>query len=813
MASQRPTSPLGRGPVHDYVRQLMASITETHKTLEKNVTARSKSYEQRWPELSQAAACDDPCTVEIAPLLLGECISPISHMESVSFVSREGIKLTELRKRIKEATAKAASREHRKISPRPKAQPLKAEPLQTEPLKVKPQVQKISPRMQKVSPRPKEKVSPRLGARAGAPQTKPIATVSRSNSAGRSTSALGVSTPVRPASQASLRPVISLPSPAPQAPPASHAAASSLVALRPVPKLKAVVATPVSPEVLPESPVNRGVKDLMKKFQANAKAESAASATSKNQPFAEKRPPATVAATPTATVSASPYLKETVFSTARSWGRGATQALASAVSAVTGTAPQADKATPVAVAAPVAAEVPFAVEAPGAAVVAVPVAPDEPVAIAAPAPIVALAVASPVAADESAAAAVAEAAVAEAVAAAAAASAQLAESVVVVAPVEAEVFVAAFPASVVAAVAAPTAAAPVEAEVSDGAEPMPVPSATRPKGGASRARMRSGCLFIPEAETAEEAAEEAPIADQLEAAVVSEEAAMAVAAEEAAKAELADAKVAVEEPVQAQPPAAEQKVPVPLAMPAELAETKVWPTDAPQEAVCKGLAELPLEGLQDIRDRKRSPTKKSAKENSSLPEKTSPRKGAVRMSPRNENLSPNKHQHGALQMSPRKEAVEKKEICSVLEVLRQPLSPKKDEDNYELSDKGENSDEEDECDRKHSGKHVPKWCSDYLDILKAQSSWDPDTIFGSKVPHCDNAVVFPDELYARLRKERPNRRRGSSQDWKKDRLRSREVTEYKRKMQQTRHWTPSSSQHRSLSPSNPLGSRNINASH
>lgn len=212
-----------------------------------------------------------------------------------------------------------------------------------------------------------------------------------------------------------------------------------------------------------------------------------------------------------------------------------------------------------------------------------------------------------------------------------------------------------------------------------------------------------------------------------------------------------------------------------------------------------------LGGLEDIKDRKRSPTKKSAKENSSFQENLSPRKGALRMSPRNENLSPNKHQHGA----EKKEAVEKKAICSVLEVLTQPLSPKKDEDNYELSEKGENSDEEDDGDRKHSGKHVPKWCSDYLDILKAQSSWDPDTVFGSKVPHCDIEAVFPDELYTKMRKDRPQRRRGSSQDWKRDRLRSREVAEYKKKMQQTKHWTPSSSQLRSLSPSNPLGSRNF----
>merc|ERR1719174_780512 len=113
-----------------------------------------------------------------------------------------------------------------------------------------------------------------------------------------------------------------------------------------------------------------------------------------------------------------------------------------------------------------------------------------------------------------------------------------------------------------------------------------------------------------------------------------------------------------------------------------------------------------------------------------------------------------------------------------------PLGPKNAEDNYEISDKGENSDEEDEPDR--SQKHVPKWCESYLDQLAEQMSWDPDSIFGSTVPPCDQAVVFPTELYTRLKKQRPQRQRGSSQDWRRDRLRSKDVKEYKRKMGQTK---------------------------
>jgi hypothetical protein len=121
--------------------------------------------------------------------------------------------------------------------------------------------------------------------------------------------------------------------------------------------------------------------------------------------------------------------------------------------------------------------------------------------------------------------------------------------------------------------------------------------------------------------------------------------------------------------------------------------------------------------------------------------------------------------------------------------LRQtfPLSPKRDEDNYEISDKGENSDDgETEPDRSH--KHVPRWCETFLKDLQAQSSWDPDSIFGLKVPACVLDVVFTDDHYRAAGKERPRRKRGSSQDWKKDRLRSQEVKEYKRKMGHAKPW-------------------------
>jgi len=129
---------------------------------------------------------------------------------------------------------------------------------------------------------------------------------------------------------------------------------------------------------------------------------------------------------------------------------------------------------------------------------------------------------------------------------------------------------------------------------------------------------------------------------------------------------------------------------------------------------------------------------------------------------------------------------EPKELKS-WQILRQtPLSPKHSEDNYEMSEKDENSDQEEEPDR--SGKHVPRWCSDYLETLTVQSFWDPDSIFGSKVPTCDLDSIFSLDIYKQYSRERPKRRRGSSGQWSKDRLRAVEIRDYKKKMGQVKPW-------------------------
>merc|ERR1719171_1658651 len=112
-------------------------------------------------------------------------------------------------------------------------------------------------------------------------------------------------------------------------------------------------------------------------------------------------------------------------------------------------------------------------------------------------------------------------------------------------------------------------------------------------------------------------------------------------------------------------------------------------------------------------------------------------------------------------------------------------SPRK-EDNYEISDKDENSADEAEPDRSH--KLVPRWCENYLQRLQEQSTLDPDSIFGTKVPKCELEVIFSNEDYRKRSRERPKRKRGSSGEWRKDRLAQSEIAEYKVKMGQTRHW-------------------------
>jgi len=118
-----------------------------------------------------------------------------------------------------------------------------------------------------------------------------------------------------------------------------------------------------------------------------------------------------------------------------------------------------------------------------------------------------------------------------------------------------------------------------------------------------------------------------------------------------------------------------------------------------------------------------------------------------------------------------------------------PLGPSRPEDNYELSDQADSDADEALEARRRAKKRVPSWCSNYLEVLHKQADLDPDGIFGGRVPKCALDVVFPEELYKSYTKGRPKRNRGSSGDWRRDRLTAQEIGLYKRKMGQMRVWT------------------------
>lgn len=151
---------------------------------------------------------------------------------------------------------------------------------------------------------------------------------------------------------------------------------------------------------------------------------------------------------------------------------------------------------------------------------------------------------------------------------------------------------------------------------------------------------------------------------------------------------------------------------------------------------------------------------------------------------------------GTPQMTPRKirppvpAFTQEKKPPEDWQILRQiPLPDIRPEDNYELSEHGENSDPDDaEEAARRAKKKVPRWCDFYLDFLQKQADTDPDTVFGSRVPECRMQDIFTDELYTKVGKKRPKRNRGSSQDWRRDRLAKGEIKCYKRKMGQTKGW-------------------------
>lgn len=152
-----------------------------------------------------------------------------------------------------------------------------------------------------------------------------------------------------------------------------------------------------------------------------------------------------------------------------------------------------------------------------------------------------------------------------------------------------------------------------------------------------------------------------------------------------------------------------------------------------------------------------------------------PREGAARRPDRREQL--------ALAEAAQGEACEEARLR-----LRSATLPEKiPEDNYEISDGDSPADDEERaCTR--AKKAVPGWCGDYLKQLEAQADLDPDSIFGRRVPRCILEDVFLDAHYEQVNKNKPKRTRGSSADWRRDKLTRSEIGAYKCKLGQLKTW-------------------------
>jgi hypothetical protein len=104
------------------------------------------------------------------------------------------------------------------------------------------------------------------------------------------------------------------------------------------------------------------------------------------------------------------------------------------------------------------------------------------------------------------------------------------------------------------------------------------------------------------------------------------------------------------------------------------------------------------------------------------------------------------------------------------------------EENYDITDK-ENSDDDEDLDR--SKKFVPTWARGWASRVKAQADMDPDAVFGP-IPQCSLDRIFRDPASAAARKNRAWRPRGSSNDWRGDKLRQEEIDSYRSRMGHTR---------------------------
>ncbi|CAE7932309.1 unnamed protein product, partial [Symbiodinium sp. KB8] len=128
------------------------------------------------------------------------------------------------------------------------------------------------------------------------------------------------------------------------------------------------------------------------------------------------------------------------------------------------------------------------------------------------------------------------------------------------------------------------------------------------------------------------------------------------------------------------------------------------------------------------------------------------------------------------------------------QIRAQPLPPPDPEDNYEMSSQGEFLDmdsEELELHLEHlrAGKRSPRWSENYKEMVRSQADWDPDDVFGVRVPPVNLDQILPDQLYLEQKLHRSyKKRRGSSGKWEKDRLKDEDVTQYRSSMGHSKAW-------------------------
>ena len=120
-----------------------------------------------------------------------------------------------------------------------------------------------------------------------------------------------------------------------------------------------------------------------------------------------------------------------------------------------------------------------------------------------------------------------------------------------------------------------------------------------------------------------------------------------------------------------------------------------------------------------------------------------------------------------------------------------PTSPTV-EDQYQITDwedtDAENGgfEDEDYKEKRRAEKRIPLWCNGWIETAKTQTSIDPDTVFGTKLPKCDLSVIFGekfrDNAYMR---NKAGHRRGSSGEWGLDVVTRAELDEYRQVMGHT----------------------------